>query len=243
MMEQSKYKVLNRDAIKYIAMLTMFLNHVANIFLTPGTILYEVLVDIGYFTAITMCYFLVEGYQYTHSKKNYGIRLLFFAILSEYPFLFAFHGHGVEMNMMFTLFICFLILVVRENVKNDSLKNILVVLLVIVTAISDWAILAAVYTIMFDEWGENSEKIRKAYGIAIVLFGLLNLISNVEMYDIPKAFLCAVGSCMGIVCSGLVIQIFYNGKRAKYGTKFSKWFFYIFYPAHLLLLGFVNQMF
>ena len=148
-MEQSKYKVLNRDVIKYIAMLTMFLNHVANVFLVPGTFWYEVLVDIGYFTAITMCYFLVEGYRYTHSKKKYGIRLLVFAILSEYPFLLAFREHGVGMNMIFTLFICFLILVVREKVKNTGLQNVLVILLVLVTIISDWAILAAVFTIMF----------------------------------------------------------------------------------------------
>lgn len=51
------WRVLNRDVIKYIAITAMLLNHIANIFLVPGTLWYEVLVDIGYFTAITMCYF------------------------------------------------------------------------------------------------------------------------------------------------------------------------------------------
>ena len=55
-----KGKGLNRDVIKYIAMFTMLLNHIANIFLTPGTPLFTLLVDIGYFTAPVMCYFLVE---------------------------------------------------------------------------------------------------------------------------------------------------------------------------------------
>lgn len=238
-MEQSKYKVLNRDVIKYIAMLTMFLNHVANVFLVPGTFWYEVLVDIGYFTAITMCYFLVEGYRYTHSKKKYGIRLLIFAILSEYPFLLAFREHGVGMNMIFTLFICFLILVVREKVKNTGLQNVLVILLVLVTIISDWAILAAVFTIMFDEWRGDRKKIGEAYKIAVAIFGVTNLISNLDLYPVWKAVACALGSCVGILCSGLVIQCFYNGKRAEHGKTFSKWFFYIFYPAHLLLLGYL----
>lgn len=49
---------MNRDEIKYIAMFTMLLNHIANIFLEPGTLLFEIFVDVGYFTAITMCYFL-----------------------------------------------------------------------------------------------------------------------------------------------------------------------------------------
>ncbi len=34
-------KPLNRDVIKYIAMVTMTLNHVARVFMTPGTTLYE----------------------------------------------------------------------------------------------------------------------------------------------------------------------------------------------------------
>ena len=51
---------LNRDQIKYIAVFTMLLNHVANIFLQPGTFACEALKDIGYFTAPVMCWFLVE---------------------------------------------------------------------------------------------------------------------------------------------------------------------------------------
>ena len=66
---------MNRDVIKYIAIITMTLNHISNIFLDPDTRLGEALLDIGYFTAVTMCYFLVEGYHYTHSKKKYGQRL------------------------------------------------------------------------------------------------------------------------------------------------------------------------
>ncbi len=41
------WRVLNRDVIKYIAITAMLLNHIANIFLVPGTLWYEVLVDIG----------------------------------------------------------------------------------------------------------------------------------------------------------------------------------------------------
>ena len=35
------WRVLNRDVIKYIAMTAMLLNHIANIFLVPGTLWYE----------------------------------------------------------------------------------------------------------------------------------------------------------------------------------------------------------
>ena len=128
---------MNRDEIKYIAMFTMLLNHIANIFLEPGTLLFEIFVDVGYFTAITMCYFLVEGYGYTRSKEKYGKRLFLFAAISEIPFCLAFTEEGtisfVNMNMMFTLFLCFLILVVREKVQADWRRNACIIVLVVLS--------------------------------------------------------------------------------------------------------------
>ena len=97
---------LNRDAIKMIAMGTMLLNHVATVFMEPGTFLFELFVDIGYFTAITMCYFLVEGWHYTRSRTRYALRLFLFALLSQIPFSYAFSEDGSlwysNLNMMFT---------------------------------------------------------------------------------------------------------------------------------------------
>ena len=77
---------MSRNAIKYLAMITMFCNHFAYVFLKEGSITQEVMIDIGYFTAITMCYFLVEGYHYTRSVKKYAMRLLVFGIISQLPF-------------------------------------------------------------------------------------------------------------------------------------------------------------
>ena len=125
------WRVLNRDVIKYIAMTAMLLNHIANIFLVPGTLWYEVLVDIGYFTAITMCYFLVEGFRYTHSRKQYALRLFGFGVVSQVPFSMAFAQNGIlefqDFNMMFTLFLCFCILLCIETIRNRFLRGVLIV--------------------------------------------------------------------------------------------------------------------
>ena len=122
------WRVLNRDVIKYIAMTAMLLNHIANIFLVPGTLWYEVLVDIGYFTAITMCYFLVEGFRYTHSRKQYALRLFGFGVVSQVPFSMAFAQNGIlefqDFNMMFTLFLCFCILLCIDSIRNRYLRGV-----------------------------------------------------------------------------------------------------------------------
>ena len=144
------WRVLNRDVIKYIAMTAMLLNHIANIFLVPGTLWYEVLVDIGYFTAITMCYFLVEGFRYTHSRKQYALRLFGFGVVSQVPFSMAFAQNDIlefqDFNMMFTLFLCFCILLCIETIRNRFLRGVLIVLLIFGSLFCDWALLAPVFT-------------------------------------------------------------------------------------------------
>ena len=50
----------------------------------------------------------------------------------------------------------------------------------------------------------------------------------------------ALLSALGIVASGIIILCFYNGKKSEKAPKFSKWFFYVFYPAHLLVLSIVR---
>ena len=115
---------MNRDAIKMFAMFTMLLNHIANALLPAGQPLTNLFLFIGYFTAVTMCYFLVEGYGYTRSKRNYAARLLVFALLSQLPYQLAFPDYGmaefVQLNMLFTLLLCFLVLLVQEKVHRQK---------------------------------------------------------------------------------------------------------------------------
>ena len=40
----------------------------------------------------------------------------------------------------------------------------------------------------------------------------------------------------------ICIVFLYNGKRAARGRSFSKWFFYVYYPAHLLAIGLAARL-
>lgn len=228
------WRVLNRDVIKYIAITAMLLNHIANIFLVPGTLWYEVLVDIGYFTAITMCYFLVEGFRYTHSRKQYALRLFGFGVVSQVPFSMAFAQNGIlefqDFNMMFTLFLCFCILLCIETIRNRFLRGVLIVLLIFGSLFCDWALLAPVFTLLFAWAGENRTRQKAAFGAAALLYGGMAGLGSGQVWE-------AVGCAVPILVSAFVILYLYNGRRAARGRTFYKWFFYAFYPAHLLVLG------
>lgn len=236
------YRVLNRDQIKMLAIIAMTFNHIAHVLLAPGSVLYEVFEDIGYFTAITMCYFLLEGYRYTRSKKAYAIRLLIFALLSEVPFLLAM-GY-FQMNVIFTLFICLLIFCVMDSGLAGWQRSLIVFLLILSTVICDWALLLAVAAVLFKKNENKPGGMALSYGIMFVLFWLMN-IPGYAMTDTGLQFsICAAAhsflAALGIAVSGVFTLVLYNGRKSEKYVKFNKWFFYIYYPAHLLLLWLIN---
>ncbi len=239
----TKGKGLTRDAIKYIAVAAMLANHIAAVFLSSG-ILRMILLGIGNFTAITMCYFLVEGYSYTRSKKRYMGRLLLFAVLSQMPFCMAFAKQEiisfVGFNMLFTLLLCFLICLILEKAPNIALKILLIIPILILSMYCDWGIGAPVFTLLFI-WGKNSTLKRKtAFIIPTILFGLYNFIGSYGQAPVEDCILNTLICMFGMGMSGICITYFYNGKRAEKGRSFSKWFFYIFYPLHLLIIALIR---
>lgn len=240
----SNNKPLNQDVIKYFAMLAMLLNHIANIFLKTGTFICELFIAIGYFTAISMIFFLVEGYGYTHSKKRYLSRLLIFAIISEFPYCIAFTENGIitfcGLNMLFTLSICFCLIWVMDKSNSRWFKIVFSIIAILLSLLCDWAFLAPIYTLLFI-WSKGSEKKNKlAFLLAIIIFGVKKFLGGINQFTIEQNTLFVILSMMGMGTAAVCILFLYNGKRSEKGKNFSKWFFYLFYPLHLLILGLIR---
>lgn len=244
-MENGNLRILNRDTIKYIAVFAMLLNHISAAFLEKGAFLGELFLDIGYFTAPVMCYFLVEGYHYTQSKQKYAMRLLSFALISQVPFYMALsHGERFPgmLNMMFTLFICLLILEVKVRVCNETVKILLYALLIFANSFCDWPTMASVYTLLFAYAYGSRWKMMRAFGISAAIFLLPMYMTNSALFPTEKAVLLTGCAALGVLAAAAAILYFYNGQQAKRGRTFSKWFFYIFYPVHLLVIGMIRML-
>ena len=82
-----KYRVLDGNALKLIAILAMTADHLAWL-LFPGydrAAVPVIMHIIGRLTCPVMCFFIAEGYHYTHSKTRYALRLLLLAVASHSP--------------------------------------------------------------------------------------------------------------------------------------------------------------
>lgn len=125
-------KPFSRSFLKIAAMLSMLCDHIAFV-LVPAdrfTNCYYIMRIIGRIAFPLFCFMLVEGFIYTHSRKNYIIRLALFAVISEVPFDLACSDRVVDwsgQNVMWTLLIGFIVMYWLEKYENNTLKRVLIV--------------------------------------------------------------------------------------------------------------------
>ena len=225
---------MNREQLKLTAIAAMTVNHTAIALVPPQSILYTIMTDIGYLTAVTMCYLLVEGYYLTRSKMAYMQRLGVSAVLSQAPYMLALGFR--QLNMLFTLFLCFVVLLVMDKVRYKLLKIPLVVILFCCSGFCDWAFKAVLFTVFFDMTFRAKQSLVIPFSAAFIVQLCLSLYAYHVAFPAGQALLLSLFSSAGIIVSGYLIIRKYNGKRSEKHKTFWKWFFYLYYPLHLFLL-------
>ncbi len=243
-------KGISCDALKCIAMLTMALNHIAHICVIPGTWLSVTMIGVGYFTGPLMCWLIVDGYHHTRSLKKYALRLFIFALISQIPYSLALSSKIIsftEYNMMFTLLCCLGITAAWYEIQNERLKGLIIVGLIAVTYFCDWSIIGPLLTIYYLHFGKDKEGLKKACFLGAASVAIMMTIINIDgesliLFDsaILGGILTGIIAGAATASAGLSYIYLYNGKKAKRGGTFFKWFFYIFYPGHLLILGIIR---
>lgn len=157
------------------------------------------------------CFLLVQGFLHTHDVKKYAVRLGIFALISEIPFDLAFHLKPFDwqyQNVFFTLLFGLLSIWFMEAHGETIGARLL--------GLAGGMILAELFRTDYGAFG---------VGLIIVLYLLRD----------KKARQCILGAfcCLWELTAPLAFLFIwlYNGER---GRQF-KWFFYWFYPVHLLL--------
>ena len=230
-------KRLNRTQIKYLAIAAMFLDHLAAFLLSPEKypgliVLYIIMRTIGRVAAPVMFYFLVEGFTHTSSKRNYCLRLLSFAILSQIPYSLLRYGNVAsgDLNVMFTLLFSFLMLIVVEKTSNQIIKGMAVFLFMFISIFSDWGLIEPLMAWLFYVNRSDRKKQVRDYLLIVgiqLLSTVLFIICNTQSW---YEGICQLGTFLVIP-----LLLAYNGESGR-KTLINKWLFYIFYPLHLILI-------
>lgn len=222
---------LSGSTLKLIAVITMFIDHVgaavvARMLVSGGEseTLYQVyfaMRNIGRIAFPIFCFLLVEGFEHTRDRKKYALRLFAFALISEIPFDLAFSSRVLEFgyqNVFFTLFLGLLTIMafhaVEEKVEWHPLLRSVFLVGAVLAGMGGAQLLRTDYA---------------ARGVMCIL--VLYLFRRNRGMQILAGCLAFFWWELPALVAFIPIA-FYNGKR---GWNI-KYFFYLFYPVHLLLL-------
>ena len=209
-------------ALKIIAVVTMLIDHAAVVFIPSNTMLYLICRIIGRLAFPIFAFLLVEGFFHTRNIKKYLARLGVFALISEVPFDLASYNkymHWDHQNIFFTLFLGLMAIYLINFVEKKYVAKPVFV-----------NIANALITVVFCFTAALIKADYRAIGILlIVAFYLFR--GNKPLLIISMIIIS--GSLIQAFYTLSLIPIFlYNGKKGRN----IKYFFYVFYPAHLLIL-------
>lgn len=233
---------MNGFYLKIIAIISMSIDHTAIILsMYTNTIAMRY---VGRIAFPLFAFLIAEGCFYTKSIKKYMVRLLTFGVISQVPFT-IFNGLSnpfIYLNVFFTLTLGVLCIFFHQLIINLKLnilnKNILfTIICILILLLSE---------MLNVDYG--------AMGVIIIYCFYLCISSNTSIYHIKQmqsiAFIIFMlimyppltthNTYMFLVGSFALIPILlYNGQKGKS----LKYFFYIFYPIHLLILACIRHYF
>ena len=243
-------KGLTAYQLKIIAIIAMTINHLAHIVvLLPIDvgIMNAMLTSmnmIGKLTIPIMCFFVAEGYYHTRNVQIYLLRMAIFAVISQVPFylfehdlpsnLGMFIGDFAHLNVIFSLCMgLFAITVWKSQKLHIVIKVLCVAAIAYFTRTSDWRIFAVLWILAFATFRGDFKKQAAAFVILAAIRVFVYYVApglNPSLSVVLNVKIIISQSCTVLA---LIPLYFYNGqlgKKTKYG-------FYIFYPAHLLVLA------
>lgn len=252
--EVERHKPFNKVHLQLIAAIAMFIDHLTWVIFPgyPMDALPIILHIIGRLAFPIFAFFIAEGYHYTRNKNKYMLRVFILALISHVPYMMASvpfqkygwlscisfaTGEGIERflnqgTVLFPYFIGLVMLRINDIEKLKTWHKTLIFLGLCVLAFpGDWSCIGSLVVVSIgSNRGKPLKQIIWAY-IWIVCYAVVYFFAIDKIYAFIQ------------LATILVVPLlyFYNGKKSEYTmvNKVMRYFFYIFYPLHLLILGII----
>ena len=229
---------LSGMALKYLAMLAMLIDHGAVALLEPQLLrrglgllpaslgaalaapaalqLYWLLRLIGRLTMPIICFMVVEGLRHSRDPRRYALRLLLLALISEPCFDLVFARRLYAPGMQNTIFTLLLGLLLIMGLDRFGLR---------------WPSLVFVVLCPLCAWLRRADY--SWYGVALI--ALIWLVRRSRL--MRSAVVAVAGLLQFTACLAAVPLYAYDGRPGRGPRRL----FYLFYPAHLLLLALIAR--
>ena len=240
---------LNGNQLKLIAVISMLCDHAAIRLLAYGLIpalyvagenmaaerwnqAFWILRSVGRMAFPIYVFLLTEGFCHTRNRRRYALRLGVFALISEIPFDLLVYGKIWDthsQNVFFTLFLGVLMLTAVDWIGRNT-----------DAAHSQYRQMAVVVGAALLAWFLRTDYDAAGIMLIAVLF-CFRLTPDTAC--LAGFVLMAAAEFRPVYILGLAVSFFlircYNGTR---GSWKGKWFFYLVYPVHLLVLYGISRL-
>ena len=239
----SKIRFLNGNTLKLLAALFMLIDH-AGLLLFPRIRLFRF---IGRLSMPIFAFMISEGAKYTRNKTNYFLGIASLAFICQA--VYYFYGNSLYMSILVTFSLSILIIYAMQNAKkalfqNDKSAKISSVWLFCFTLVFAYA-----FTHIFSV----------DYGFIGVMMPVFASIPDFKDIDAPQKVKAIDNLYVRILLMGILVfylglksapyqhfallslplLMLYSNKRGKLKLKY---FFYVFYPVHLLALEGISML-
>ncbi len=236
---------LSSNALKIIAVISMTVDHIGFMFFPQN----DVFRIIGRISFPIFAFMIAEGCKYTRNKLRYLLTVFFIGFICQ--IVYSLYSNDLYMNILITFSISILLIYSLQRFKTalfdvnatPIFKMLLAVVFVfLVAAVYCFNLLVAV------DYG--------FFGCMLPVFAsAFHLPKNCDREELVKfdtnkvsLLFLTLGMLLLTLDSGigqawcllsLPFLFLYSGHRGKYRMKY---FFYLYYPAHLLILEFINLL-
>ena len=228
-------KCLSNFDLKLIAIITMTIDHIGVVFGTP---FYNLLRAVGRLSFPIFAFLLTEGYVHTKSFSKYFLRLLVLAVISEIIYDYVFFGSFIYRganNIFFTLALGLLTLFLLDKSKGLIKRYFK-------DKVDLFIILPITYLLIIVIMGLMGEFLNFSYGmLGILVISFFYLFKDnfpLVVISVSLSTLILGEGVQYFSLFSLILIYFYNQKL---GMK-CKLFFYLYYPLHILVLGFIKML-
>lgn len=209
--------------LKFIAIIAMIFDHLGYVLFNK----FSFMNYIGRLAFPIFAFSITEGYIHTRNLKKYFIRLLIFALISQIPYMLFIQTftNTFTLNILFTLTLALFAITVYDKSENKLLGILSVTLCAVLANFLhfDYGWFGIVIIFIFYIFKSKKLYMNLSFGIVTFINYFYNYITTFR-----KEYLFIILFC----CLSLFPINLYNGKKGKN----IKYFLYIFYPLHLILL-------
>ena len=240
-----KAKGLTKTQLQYLAIIAMVVDHTAWGFFEFTSPIGFIMHIFGRLTIPIMTFFIAEGFAHTHDIKKYVLRMAIFALIAVIPFyLFFSEEYGYRQNIIFDELLALLSLCAMKkgNIKKPVRILLVIGLMAVSAIVGGWVLMPIIYVLTFS-YNETFKEKAKWFCIftcLLVATVAIMIITNRMFHYMQYEWSMLQSVYLAGFMLGLIPLSMYNGQKGE--PIFGRYFFYIFYPAHFMVLWVIKLL-